>query len=124
MIRYFSTLFVLAAFLAEPVVAASQSGRFSGASGHKTSGTVAVNKSAKKITIRLGNSFSLDRAPDPYVTLGRGNRPVAGGYVGKLRKKRGRQAYSVRANAKRSGATQVIIWCRRYRVPLGIAPLN
>ncbi len=107
---------------AVPTLAAG--GTFKGASGHKTSGSVTVTQRGGKMVIRLGSNFSLDGAPDPYVTLGNGSRPVKGGTAGILAKNKGSGTYSVRATAATKAAKQVVIWCRKYSVPLGVARLK
>jgi len=113
------TLFVLAA---GPSFAAS--GSFKGAKGHVTSGSVTVTEQGGKLVIKLGSNFSLDGAPDPYVSMGNGSRPVKGGTAGILRKLKGAGTYSVRATSITRGAKQVVIWCKKYAVPLGVARLK
>ncbi len=114
-----TTLLVLAI---SPSLAAS--GSFRGASGHATSGSVTVTEQGGKLIIRLGSNFRLDGAPDPYVSMGNGSRPVRGGTAGILRKLRGAGTYSVRATAATKGAKQVVIWCKKFSVPLGVARLK
>jgi len=113
------TLFVLAA---GPSFAAS--GSFKGAKGHVTSGSVTVTEQGGKLVIKLGSNFSLDGAPDPYVSMGNGSRPVKGGTAGILRKLKGAGTYSVRATSITRGAKEVVIWCKKYAVPLGVARLK
>ena len=116
----FATILLIAT--AVPSMAAS--GTFKGASGHKTSGSVTVTQRGGKMVIRLGSNFSLDGAPDPYVTLGNGSRPVKGGTAGILAKNKGSGTYSVPATAITKAAKNVVIWCRKYSVPLGVARLK
>lgn len=100
------------------------SGSFSGASGHVTKGTATVTKSGGKIVVKLGSNFFLDGAPDPYVALGNGSSPVKGGLLAVLKSNKGGQTYSVAASAALESAKQVIIWCKKYSVPLGVATLK
>ena len=100
------------------------SGSFSGASGHVTTGTATVTKSGNQLVVELGKNFVLDGAPDPYVALGNGARPVKGGLLAVLRKNKGRQSYSVAASPALEQASQVIIWCKKYGVPLGVATVK
>ena len=63
-------------------------------------------------------------APDPYVSLGKGSQPVSGGII-KLLTKQGGQ--SVTFSTKRvdlSKVDSVIIWCKRYSVPLAVAKIK
>ena len=113
------TLLVLAA---SPSLAAN--GTFKGAKGHTTSGSVTVTEQGGKLVIKLGSNFSLDGAPDPYVSLGNRSRPVKGGTAGILRKLKGAGTYSVPATAVTKAAKQVVIWCKKYSVPLGVASLK
>ncbi len=116
-----TTLFVLAA-LSGPALAGS--GSFSGASGHVTKGTATVSKSGGKLVVKLSGNFFLDGAPDPYVALGNGSRPVKGGLLAVLRSNKGAQSYSVAASPALEKAGQVIIWCKKYSVPLGVATVK
>jgi len=112
----------LLAFAASPSLAAS--GTFKGASSHKTTGSVTVTEKGGKLVIKLGSNFSLDGAPDPYVSLGNGSRPVKGGTAGTLARNKGAGTYSVPATAATRAAREVVIWCKKYAVPLGVARLK
>ena len=114
-----------AALLAQPAAAEPLgSGRFSGASSHTTSGSVTVTKQNGQYIIDLGDDFSFDGAPDPYVALGNGDRPLEGGLVAVLGANTGAQRYAIDAGPALDGATQVIIWCKKYAVPLGVAAIE
>ena len=105
---------------AQPAVAEPLgSGLFSGASCHATSGRVTVTKQNGQYVIDLGDDFSFDGAPDPYVSLGAGNKPLEGGLGAELA-----QRYVIDATAALDGATQVIIWCKKYAGPLGVAAIQ
>ncbi len=104
---------------AEPLGA----GKFHGASSHKTSGSVTVTKQDGQYVIELGGDFSFDGAPDPYVSLGTGNKPLEGGLGSVLASNTGAQRYAIDA-AGLDGAKQVIIWCKKYAVPLGVAVIE
>ncbi len=114
-----------ALFFAQPVAAGPLgAGVFSGASNHKTSGSVTVTKQGGQYVIELGGDFSLDGAPDPYVALGKRMKPVKGGLIAVLKSDKGAQRYAVDASAALDGATQVIIWCKKFSVPLGVAAIK
>ena len=104
---------------AEPLGA----GKFFGASSHKTLGSVTVSKESGQYVVNLGDDFSFDGAPDPYVALGTGKKPLEGGLIGVLGSNTGAQRYAIDA-AGLDGAKQVIIWCKRYAVPLGVAVIE
>lgn len=100
-------------------------GSFTGASGHTTSGNVSVSKSDGKIIVKLGKSFVLDGAPDPYVALGHGSKPVPGGVIRILKNNKGHQIYSISMKAvDLTKVNSVVIWCKKYSVPLGVAKIK
>jgi hypothetical protein len=115
-----SALSTIQPAVAEPL----GSGAFSGASGHATSGSVTVTKLGGQYVIELGGDFVLDGAPDPYVSLGAGNKPVNGGLGAVLASNTGAARYVIDATPATDGATQVIIWCKKYAVPLGVAAIQ
>ncbi len=101
------------------------SGSFTGASGHKTTGKVSVSKANGKITVKLGKSFFLDGAPDPYVALGNGSKPISGGLIRILKNNTGSQSYSVSTKGlDLDKINSIVIWCKRYAVPLGVAKIK
>ncbi|MDX1710011.1 MAG: DM13 domain-containing protein [Rhodovibrionaceae bacterium] len=113
-----------AVFLALAASAHAGEGSFVGASGHETSGTVSVQEDGGMIVIELHDSFSLDGAPDPYVALGTGSKPIEGGLIEKLRENTGGQRYSAEATDALKNADEVVIWCKRFSVPLGVAKIE
>ena len=115
----FASAFVALAMLATPALAGS--GSFKGASGHVTKGSVSVSESGGKLVVKLGGNFFLDGAPDPYVALGNGASPAKNGLIAILRKNTGAQSYSIKATDALKKATHVVIWCKKYSVPLGVA---
>ena len=108
--------------IASPAFAGS--GTFKGASNHVTTGSVSVSESGGKVVIKLGKNFSLDGAPDPYVALGNGSKPLKGGLVAVLKSNTGAQNYSIAATPALSKASHVIIWCKKFAVPLGVAKVK
>ena len=119
-----STVFGVAMLALTAGTSLAASGTFKGASSHKTTGSVTVTEKGGKLVIKLGSNFNLDGAPDPYVSLGNGSRPVKGGTAGVLAKNKGSGTYSVPATAVTKAAKEVVIWCKKYAVPLGVARLK
>ena len=99
-------------------------GNFKGASGHTTSGTAAVVRSADGIMLVLESDFSLDGAPDPKVGFGSGGMYDPNSQLSHLQSKTGEQSYAVPAGLDVSGYDEVYIWCQKYSVPLGVARLQ
>ena len=127
MLRSTALAAVLLLLVTAPSLAAG--GTFRGASGHATSGSVTVTQQALAITQvdeyhAAVIATTLDGAPDPYVSLGNRSRPVKGGTAGVLRRLKGAGTYSVPAPSATRNAKQVVIWCRKYAVPLGVARLR
>ena len=116
--------FTTAAFLVFSAPASAADGAFAGLSGHVIKGLVSVTRADGKITVTLDAGFSLDNAPDAYVALGKDTKPLAGGVLAKLKSKTGAQSYSIAASVPLEGATQVLIWCKQYAVPLGVADIR
>lgn len=103
-----------------PAFAASKSGKFRGQSNHVTKGSVTV----KNGKIVLENSFWFDGAPDPRVGLGKSGRYIKGTDFAVLKKNSGKQTYSIPASLKGKDFDTVVIWCRKFSVPLGYARLK
>jgi len=109
----------LAPALSTPSFAAAKTGRFRGDSNHVTKGSVTV----KNGTITLEDSFWFDGAPDPRVGLGKGGRYLAKTDFAVLKKNSGKQTYKIPAKLKNKDFDTVVIWCRKFSVPLGHAKL-
>jgi hypothetical protein len=98
-------------------------GQFTGKSDHVTTGGVRVVRSNNQWIIELGDDFEHDGAPDPKVALGAdGYRQEA--ILGPLRSLTGRQAYALKAGLNIGDYNEVWIWCEKFNVPLGLAPLT
>ncbi len=103
-----------------PAFAASRKGTFRGQSNHVTKGSVTVK--GNKITLQ-GNFF-FDGAPDPRVALGKGGRFSKGTDFAKLKKDKGKQTYTIPSKIDPSKHDTVVIWCRKFSVPLGFAKIS
>lgn len=97
-------------------------GTFTAASGHATVGEVFVVRTAEGYVLSLGSDFSLDGAPDPYVSLG--DADTAKVNLAPLRETVGAQVYMIPANVDVGDYDHVYIWCEAFSVPLGTAELN
>lgn len=115
-----SAAFAAGATLSIPAFAGSKTGTFKGDSDHVTKGAVSV--AGGKIV--LEDSFWFDGAPDPRVALGKNGKFTEGTDFAVLKKNTGKQTYTIPANLKDSGYDTVVIWCRKFSVPLGHAKLN
>ena len=99
------------------------SGTFEGRSGHVTSGGVSIIESGGKYYVQLANDFYLDGAPDPKVGLGyNGYDPAT--KAGHLISSSGASSYEIPRNIDVQGYNEVYIWCEKFSVPIGMAPLQ
>lgn len=112
--------FAAASALTIPAFAGSKKGTFTGDSNHVTKGAVTV----KDGKIVLEDSFWFDGAPDPRVGLGKGGKYIKGTDFAVLKKNAGKQTYAIPANLKDKKFDTVVIWCRKFSVPLGHAKIN
>jgi len=118
--------FTLAAITALPVLAAktTMKGKFRGDSNHVTTGGVTVEMSPDTAVITLESNFEFDGAPDPRVAFGKNGKFTRGTDFAPLKKNSGKQTYNVPANIDAREYDTVVIWCRRFSVPLGHARLS
>lgn len=106
--------------LSTPALAGGRKGTFTGDSNHVTKGKVSV----KGGNIVLENDFWFDGAPDPRVALGKGGKFSKGTDFAVLKKNAGKQTYAIPANLNADEYDTVVIWCRKFSVPLGHAKIN
>lgn len=131
MTKFFSFLFALALTVTlaltgmTPAHAGdSRSGTFTGDSNHVTTGGVEVVKGDDGWEIILKSDFTFDGAPDPRVGFGNGGTFVDPTDFEPLRANAGEQVYKVPAEIDPATFDTVVIWCRKFSVPLGHALLN
>lgn len=99
-------------------------GSFVGKSGHRTSGSVSIVKTDAGVEVRLGSNFSLDGAPGPYLGFGNNGRYDAASQFSKLNANKGAQVYKLPGKIDVSKYNEIYVWCRPFKVPLGVAKLN
>ncbi len=110
----------LAPALSLPAFAAGRTGKFKGQKGHVTKGAVTV----KDGKIILESSFWFDGAPDPRVGFGKGGKYSKNTDFAVLKKNTGKQTYKVPSNLNADDYDTVVIWCRKFSVPLGYAKIK
>lgn len=120
--------FVAVAFLAfgaNAALAETKTGSFSGLNNHVTTGDYTINKRADgNYIIILEDNFSLDGAPDPSVGFGKDGKYSKATYLGNLRQLNGKQSFVIPPSVDLSHFNEVYIWCAKFTVPLGVAPLH
>ena len=105
-----------------------KSGSFIGVA-HSTSGTATIFSQDGQRHLELGRDFSTDSGPDLFVLLHRSPTPESyrrEDYVslGRLQQSHGSQRYLIPADVDLENFNSVVIWCRRFNVTFGYAPLS
>ena len=100
-------------------------GIFAGAHDHKVGGGFSVVEKDGKQVLMLGEDFSLDGAPDPYVVLSADDMGSGAGTLnlGRLKTKKGPVAFLLPAGTDLAKYSRVLVWCKKYNVTLGQAEL-
>jgi len=125
--RILAALALLAAFgfatLSSSQSALAASGTFKGASNHVTTGSVTVKKKGSGWVLVLGKDFTFDGAPDPKWAFGNNGVDKATIFT-PLKNNKGAQTYKIPANIDPSKYKEVILYCEKFSVPLGVAKLK
>ena len=103
---------------------AQRSGTFTGASGHTASGSVSIVQDGDGYSVVFADDYSLDSAPDPYVSVGSANAFAEGTDFALMSSLNGQQSYDVPANIDPTQYEAVWVWCRQFGVPLAVAELE
>lgn len=103
---------------------ATTKGTLQGAEGHQAGGGFEIHGAGKDRHIRLGSDFKVERGPDVYVVLARAAKVVDGDlYLGKLKRFGGASDYAIPANTDLGAYSHLVLWCKKYSVAMGTAPL-
>ena len=112
-----------AATVAAPAAFAGGHGRlftFQGINNHTVTGTAEIAGT----TVNLLDDFVFDSAPDPRVALGKDGVYDPATLMGALESNTGASKYSLPAGINPDDYNEVYIWCERFNVPLGVAPVS
>lgn len=93
-----------------------------GANGHAASGTALIIRDGNSFRLELGDDFRIDSGnTDVYLARENvvDNRDLN---LGELTALSGRQSYPLADDGGRYG--KVVLWCRPFRVPIGVGDLN
>ena len=82
-----------------------------------------LNSAAGAQVVLQGN-FNFDGAPDPKVGFGTGGTYDRASQLAPLASNTGEQVYDVPAALDLTRYDEIYIWCEKYSVPLGVAPLK
>lgn len=111
---------ILAPSFSLPAFAAARKGKFRGQKGKTTTGGVTV----KDGKIILESNFSFSGAPDPRIGFGKGGKYVKNTDFAVLKKNKGKQSYKVPSSLNADDYDTVVLWCRKFSVPLGFAKIK
>ncbi|HEU5169679.1 MAG TPA: DM13 domain-containing protein [Gemmatimonadales bacterium] len=100
-------------------------GTFAGAEGHRANGSYQITTAGGRTRLELGADFSVEKGPDVYVVLSPTEGVPAQGavFLGRLRRFDGAQAFDLPAGTDLGGFSHVVLWCKKYSVAMGTAPL-
>lgn len=104
--------------------AGDRSGSFYGVSGKTTTGGVTVSKDAQGYIVTLAPNFSFSGAPDPKIGFGSNGRYADGTLIGLLQSNNGSQSFRVPAHIDVNQFNEVHLWCEKFAVGLGVAPIK
>lgn len=112
--------------IAHPVLAGGHGriGSFKGLSNHITTGRAELVKTDNGGTVELLADFTFDGAPDPKVALGKDGKYDPKTLSGLLKSNSGASTYTLPAGINPDDYNEVWIWCERFNVGLGVAPLG
>lgn len=94
----------------------------SGAAGHTASGTVAIVRDGGSFDLVFQSDFRIDGGVSDVILSNRPDSMDGGANLGSLRALTGGQAYSMQNDG--SGFRYVILWCRPFRVVIGVGELR
>ncbi len=105
------------------VQAAHYSGTFvSGDKFHRTSGKVSNASNSRELRL---SPFSTSKGPDVYVFIRKpGSKASTWVQLGKLQKFKGSQSYTVPKGKSLQTYSEVVIYCKKYKVVFGTAKLR
>ena len=100
------------------------SGKFEGRSNHITTGGITILKTDDETLVLLESSFSFDGAPDPKLGFGNDGNYDPASKFSALRKDKGAQVYTLPNSINPGKYNEIWVWCEKFNVPLGVAPLK
>jgi hypothetical protein len=94
-----------------------------GANGHAAAGTAGIERSTDAYALELRSDFRVDiGSVDVYLTRGAAGIAAGDLNLGGLRSLTGAQSYPMPNDG--SAYAYVLLWCRPFRVPIGVGELR
>ena len=95
----------------------------SGANGHSAGGTVEIVRTGPAYTLEFRDDFRIDTGSIDVYLANQGNQVTSADLnLGNLRSLSGAQSYAMPNDG--AGFRYVLLWCRPFRVPIGIGELR
>ncbi len=99
----------------------SRTGSFNGLGGYTVEGTATLSEGS----LAFSDDFYADNGPGLYVYLTKTSNSVSGGKeLGKLTSNKGEQTYAVSDDVALNDFDFVLIYCKPFGVPFGVAELS
>lgn len=92
-------------------------GALKGLNGHTASGSATISNAK----VELGTDFVFDGGPDVYVAVRTDGKIHL---LAKLRDNTGAQSYSLPNNLSLGGKDEILLFCKKFNVPLAKAPAS
>ena len=94
-----------------------------GANGHAAGGTADIVRNGSAFTLELRDDFRIDTGSIDVYLANQGDRVTGTDLnLGDLRSRTGAQTYTLPDDG--AGFRYVLLWCRPFRVPIGIGELR
>lgn len=96
---------------------------------YNTQGTGTLLTKDGKTFLELNQAFQTDQGPDLFILLHQEVNPTAYdpsqyALVGQLSRNKGQQQYEIAAEVEIEQYQSIAIWCKKFNVTFGYAPLN
>lgn len=95
---------------------------FSGAAGHSASGTAEIVRDGSSFALEFRNDFRIDSGNNDVILTNSTSSMDGGRNLGNLKSTSGAQSYSMSDGG--SDFRYVILWCRPFRIPIGVGELR
>ncbi|WP_342077499.1 DM13 domain-containing protein [Yoonia sp. SS1-5] len=95
-------------------------GTFTGVNNHVVTGTAEIAGNQ----VNLLDDFTFDGAPDPKIALGKDGDYDPATLMGKLENYNGASSFTIPDGINPDDYNEVWVWCERFSVGLGVAPIG
>lgn len=104
---------------------AIQTGEFEGGGWlHRAAGEFTISEQTNEYVLTFSEDFKVNRGPDLFVWLVKGDNTKEHVNVGRLQNRKGEQQYVLPESVNLEEYNRVIIWCRAFRVMFASAEFN